>query len=49
MTDFFLVDFGVDTSGIFHLTTKQDMLVFALNALFVVAVAFAMAAAMLVF
>ncbi len=46
MTDLFLIDFGADTSGIFHLQTRHDMVVFALHALALVAVAFCFAAAM---
>ncbi len=46
MTDLFLVDFGVDTSGTFHLQTKHQMVVFALHSLIMVAVAFCFAVAM---
>ncbi len=46
MTDLFLIDFGVDTSGIFHLQTRHNMVVFALHALIMVAVVFCFAAVM---
>ncbi len=48
MTDLFLTlkDFAVEDAGILHLQTSHQMLAFALNALFLVAVAFVFAAAM---
>jgi len=46
MTDLFLVDFGVDTSGMFHLRTGHDLAVFALHAFVMVGVFFVFAAVM---